>query len=669
MKEKIEALRHEIERLNYRYYVLSDPEVSDYEFDMKLKELEQLEAENPQFFDPNSPTQRVGSDISKAFRQVEHTYPMLSLTNTYSEGEVQDFYDRTRRALNEDFDIVCELKYDGTSISLIYENGALVQAITRGDGVRGDDVTANVRTVKSIPLRLHGADYPKKFEIRGEILMPWAVFDALNREREANEEALFANPRNAASGTLKLLNPQIVAARNLDSYLYYLLGENLPCDGHFENLEHARSWGFKISGAMRKCSSVQEIFDFIRYWDKERKNLPVATDGIVLKVNSARQQLNLGWTAKSPRWAIAFKFKAEQAETRLLSVDFQVGRTGTVTPVANLEPTLLSGTTVKRASLHNADIIESLDIHIGDICYVEKGGEIIPKITGVNREARFFAGEKVKFVEFCPACGARLQHNEGEAARYCPNHYGCEPQIKGRIEHFVGRKAMYINIGEETVNQFYNAGLIRNAADLYTMKAPDILRLERWARRSVDNFLESVRQSVAVPYERVLFALGIPEVGETTAKRLANAFHNIDELMNASVEQLVAVDDIGESTARSIIDFFAEPKNRELVENLRRHGLQFALDEAALANRTDTLGGKTFVISGTFSLHSRDDYKTMIERNGGKNVGSVSSKTDYILAGENMGPAKLEKARQLGIKIISENEFLALLQNDNTDLA
>ncbi|MDR1762403.1 MAG: NAD-dependent DNA ligase LigA [Dysgonamonadaceae bacterium] len=661
IKEKIEALRKEIERMNYRYYVLSEPEVSDYDFDMKLKELERLEKEHPEFFDPNSPTQRVGSDVSKSFEQVEHAYPMLSLANTYSEGEVQDFYNRTKRALNEDFEIDCELKYDGVSISLIYENGALTQAITRGDGVRGDNVTANVRTIKSIPLRLHGNDWPQKFEIRGEILMPWRVFDELNREREENEEPLFANPRNAASGTLKQQNPTVVAARKLDSYLYYLLGETLPTDGHFENLEKARTWGFKISDAMKKCRSLDEIFDFINYWDKERKNLPVATDGIVLKVNSLRQQLNLGWTAKSPRWAIAYKFKAEQAESRLLSVDFQVGRTGTVTPVANLEPVQLSGTVVKRASLHNADIIEALDVHIGDSCYVEKGGEIIPKITGVNKEARFMIGDKVRFITHCPACGAKLERKEGEAAWFCPNHFGCEPQIKGRIEHFAGRKAMYVNIGEETVNQFFNAGLIKNAADLYTLQPAQILKLDRWAQKSVDNYLESIEESKNVPYERVIFALGIPEVGETGAKRLANAFHNIDALMGATYEQLIAVDDVGGVIAQSVIDFFNVESNRVLVERLRTYGLKFALDEETLAERTDKLAGRTFVISGVFALHSRDEYKAMIEKNGGKNAGSVSSKTDFILAGENMGPAKLEKAQQLGIKIISEDDFLKMI--------
>ena len=661
IKEKIEALRKQIERLNYNYYVLSQPEVSDFEFDRLLKDLEQLEAGHPEYFDPNSPTQRVGSDINKNFVQVEHIYPMLSLSNTYSEGEVRDFYNRTLKSLNEPFEIVCELKYDGTSISLTYENGILVRAVTRGDGVRGDDVTANVRTIKSIPLKLHGTDYPALFEIRGEILMPWLVFDDLNRERAESEEPLFANPRNAASGTLKLQNPAVVASRRLDSYLYYLLGDNLPCDGHYENLKKAGYWGFKISDAVRKCQTVEEIFEFIKYWDTERRNLPVATDGIVLKVNSARQQLNLGWTSKSPRWAIAYKFQAESAETRLNSIDFQVGRTGNVTPVANLEPVLLSGTIVKRASLHNADIIENLDIHIGDFCYVEKGGEIIPKITGVNKAARFVLGDKVRFIKNCPECGTPLVREEGEAAHYCPNHFGCPPQIKGLIEHFVSRKAMYINIGSETVNQFYNAGLIKNAADLYELKTNDILKLDRWAEKSAKNFIESVQESLMVPYDRALYALGIRYVGETVAKRLAQAFHSIDVLINATYEQLIETDEIGEVIARSVINYFSIESNRLLVERLKSYGIQFALREDELAEKTDKLQEQTFVISGTFSLHSRDEYKVLIEKNGGKNTGSVSAKTDYILAGENMGPAKLEKALKMGIKIISEVEFLKMI--------
>jgi len=662
IKDGIEALRKEIERLNYSYYVLSKPEISDFEFDRLLKELEQLEADHPEYFDPNSPTQRVGSDINKNFIQVEHIYPMLSLSNTYSQEEVQDFYNRTLKSLNEPFEIVCELKYDGTSISLTYENGILIRAVTRGDGVRGDDVTANARTIKSIPLKLQGTDYPASFEIRGEVLMPWLVFEDLNRERAESEEPLFANPRNAAAGTLKLQNPAIVASRRLDSYLYYLLSDNLPSDGHYENLKKAQTWGFKISDAIKKCQNLEEVFEFIAYWDNERRNLPVATDGIVLKVNSARQQLNLGWTAKSPRWAIAYKFQAETTETRLNSVDFQVGRTGVITPVANLEPVLLSGTIVKRASLHNADVIENFDIHIGDLCYVEKGGEIIPKITGVNKEARFMIGDKVRFIKNCPECGTPLIREEGEAAHYCPNHFGCSPQIKGMIEHFVNRKAMYINIGSETINQFFNAGLIKNAADLYGIKVEDILKLDRWAEKSAANFIESVRESVSVPFDRALYALGIRYVGETVAKRLAQAFHSIDNIMSATYEQLITVGEIGDVIARSVLDYFSIELNRRLVERLKSYGIQFTLNEDELAEKTDKLDGQTFVISGTFSLHSRDEYKHLIEKNGGKNTGSISAKTDYVLAGENMGPAKLEKSMKMRIKIISEIEFLKMIE-------
>jgi DNA ligase (NAD+) len=661
IKQKIKELREEIENCNYQYYVLSQPVISDFEFDKKLKELEKLESEYPEYYDSYSPTQRVGSDINKNFVQVEHVYPMLSLSNTYSEEEITDFYNRTRKSLNEDFEIICELKYDGTSISLTYENGVLIRAITRGDGIRGDDVTLNVRTINSIPLKVHGKDYPSLFEIRGEILMPWSVFNQLNDERAEQGEALFANPRNAAAGTLKLQNPVVVASRKLDSYLYYLLGENLPHDGHYENLETARTWGFKISDAIKKCKTLEEVFSFIKYWDTERKNLPVATDGIVIKINSVRQQLNLGWTAKSPRWSIAYKFQAESAETRLISVDFQVGRTGSVTPVANLEPVLLSGTAVKRASLHNEDIIHSFDLHIGDSCYVEKGGEIIPKITGVNKEARFMIGCKVTFIKNCPVCGTLLVREPAEAAYYCPNHTHCEPQIKGMLEHFVSRKAMYINAGTETIEQFYKAGLIKNAADLYEIKAEDILNLERWGEKSTSNFLESLKESLRVPYKRVLYALGIRYVGETVAKRLAKAFHTIDDLMNASFEQLIAVEEIGERIAKSVLEYFADETNRKLIERLKLYGLQFALDDEILAGRTDVLQGQSFIISGTFSIHSRDEYKELIEKNGGKNTGSISAKTDFVLAGENMGPAKLEKAQKLGIKIISEEEFLAML--------
>ena len=663
VKEQIEALRKELEQHNYNYYVLSAPVISDQEFDAKMKSLQELEAAHPEFYDANSPTQRVGSDLTKDFVQVTHRYPMLSLGNTYSEEDVRDFYERVARSLNEPFEIVAELKYDGTSISLTYEKGELTRAVTRGDGTKGDDVTANVRTIRSIPLRLHGSDYPDVVEIRGEILLPWAEFDRLNKEREEQEEPLFANPRNAASGTLKQQNPAIVAARKLDAYLYYVLGEDLPSDTHYGNLEAARRWGLKISDAIQVCHSLEDIYAYIHKWDAGRHNLPVATDGIVLKVNSLSQQRYLGFTAKNPRWAIAYKFQAERAETRLNSVSFQVGRTGAVTPVANLEPVLLAGTIVKRASLHNADIIAGLDLHIGDEVYVEKGGEIIPKIVGVNKEARtFLLGDKVRFITHCPECGTPLVRTEGEAAYYCPNDSGCPPQIKGKIEHFVTRKAMNINMGPETVEDLYEAGLIKNAADLYELKINDLLHLERWAEKSARNLLESLRQSKQVPFERVLYALGIRYAGETVAKRLAQAFHSMDKLEKASWEELIAVDEIGERIARSVMDYFADERNRELVERLKNYGLQMEISEEALANRSERLKGLTIVISGTFSQHSREEYKSLIEKHGGKNSGSVSGKTDYILAGENMGPAKLEKAAKLGVKIIHEDEFLKLIE-------
>lgn len=663
VKEQIEALRKELEQHNYKYYVLSAPVISDQEFDAKMRTLQELEAAHPEYYDVNSPTQRVGSDLTKDFVQVTHRYPMLSLGNTYSEEEVRDFYERIARSLNEPFEIVTELKYDGTSISLTYERGELVRAVTRGDGTKGDDVTANVRTIRSIPLRLQGSDYPDRVEIRGEILLPWAEFDRLNREREEQEEPLFANPRNAASGTLKQQNPAIVAARKLDAYLYYVMGEELPSDTHYGNLEAARRWGLKVSDAIQVCHSLQDIYDYIHQWDEGRHNLPVATDGIVLKVNSLSQQRYLGFTAKNPRWAIAYKFQAERAETRLNSVSFQVGRTGAVTPVANLEPVLLAGTTVKRASLHNADIIAALDLHIGDEVYVEKGGEIIPKIVGVNKEARtFLLGDKVRFIARCPECGTSLVRAEGEAAYYCPNESGCPPQIKGRIEHFVTRKAMNINIGPETVEDLYEAGLVRNAADLYDLKINDLLHLERWAEKSARNLLDSLRQSKQVPFERVLYALGIRYVGETVAKRLAQAFLSLEKLEKASWDELVAVDEIGERIAQSVVAYFADERNRELVERLKNCGLQMEVPQEALANRSDRLKGLTIVISGTFSRHSREEYKALIEKHGGKNSGSVSGKTDYILAGENMGPAKLEKAAKLGVKIIHEEDFLKLIE-------
>lgn len=663
IKEEIEALRAELNQHNYNYYVLSAPTISDREFDEKMKHLQDLEMAYPQYADPDSPTQRVGSDLSKEFQQVVHKYPMLSLGNTYSESDVRDFYERVARSLNEPFEIVAELKFDGTSISVTYEHGRLARAVTRGDGTKGDDVTANVKTIRSVPLRLLGDNYPDELEVRGEILLPWAEFDRLNAEREEQEEPLFANPRNAASGTIKQQNPAVVAARKLDAYFYYVLGENLPSDTHWGNLEQARRWGFKISKAMKLCHSMDEIIDFINYWDTERKNLPVATDGIVLKVNSLTQQRNLGFTAKNPRWAIAYKFQAEQAETRLNSVSFQVGRTGAITPVANLEPVLLAGTVVKRASLHNADIIKGLDLHIGDQVYVEKGGEIIPKIVGVNKEARsFMIGDEVRFVKRCPVCGTQLVRIEGEAAYYCPNDMGCPPQIKGRIEHFVTRRAMNINMGPETVEDLYEAGLVTNVADLYELKMADMMHLERWAEKSARNLMESLRNSKNVSFERVLYALGIRYVGETVARRLAKAFRSMERLEKATAEELLAVDDIGERIAESVIDYFSNERNREVVDRLKSHGLQMELPEEDTNGGNDKLKGLTIVISGTFAKHSRDEYKVMIERNGGKNSGSVSGKTDFILAGDNMGPAKLEKAAKLGVKIINEEEFLKMIE-------
>ncbi len=663
-KEQIEALRAELHQHNYNYYVLNAPVISDKEFDDKLRLLQDLEQRHPELYDANSPTMRVGSDLSKDFKQVTHKYPMLSLGNTYSESEVSDFYNRVKEWLNgEDFEICCELKFDGTSISLTYEDGKLVQAVTRGDGEKGDDVTANVKTIRSIPLVLHG-NFPKSFEIRGEILMPWEVFEQLNREREAREEPLFANPRNAASGTLKLQNSSIVASRKLDAYLYYLLGEELPADGHYENLQCAASWGFKVSEHMRKAHSLQEVFDFINYWDTERKNLPVATDGIVLKVNSLRQQRNLGYTAKSPRWAIAYKFQAERSLTRLNKVTYQVGRTGVITPVANLDPVQLAGTVVKRASLHNADIIEGLDLHIGDMVYVEKGGEIIPKITGVDTDARgFMLGEKVRFINRCPECQTPLVRYEGEAAHYCPNETACPPQIKGKIEHFISRKAMNIDgLGPETVDLFYQQGLIHNVADLYTLRANDIAGLERMGTKTAVKIIHSIADSKEVPYERVLFALGIRFVGETAAKKLARAIPSIDELASADVEKLKNIDEIGEKIAQSIVGYFQNEANRQLVERLKTIGLQFALKEDDQASpRSNKLEGLSIVISGVFSKHSREEYKEIIERHGGKNVSSISSKTSFILAGENMGPSKKEKAQQLGIKLMNEDDFLTLI--------
>ena len=661
--ERIYQLREELHRHNHNYYVLNAPEIDDQTFDFLMRELQDLEAKHPECADENSPTMRVGSDLNKNFVQVVHKYPMLSLANTYSEAEVTEFYDRVKKSLNEDFEICCEMKFDGTSISLTYEDGKLVRAVTRGDGTQGDDVTDNVKTIRTIPLVLHGEGYPQEFEIRGEILMPWVVFEQLNKEREEREEPLFANPRNAASGTLKLQNSSVVASRKLDAYLYYLLGENLPGDGHYENMQAASAWGFKVSDIMRKCATLEEVLEFIRYWDVERKNLPVATDGVVLKVNSFRQQRNLGYTAKSPRWAIAYKFQAERACTRLNMVTYQVGRTGAITPVANLDPVQLAGTVVKRASLHNADIIEGLDLHIGDMVYVEKGGEIIPKIVGVDMDARFMVGDKIRFIDKCPECGSPLTRYEGEAAHYCTNDTACPPQIKGKIEHFVSRKAMNIDgLGSETIDQFYQEGLIHTIADLYSLKAPDIARLERMGKKSALNIMEGIRASKDVPFERVLFALGIRFVGETTAKTLAKAFRSIDKLASASLDDLMQVDEIGARIAESIIRYFADEKNREQIERLREAGIQLEMEELDLSEYTDKLAGKSIVISGVFTHHSRDEYKEIIEKNGGKNVGSISKKTSFILAGDNMGPAKLEKANKLGVPILNEEDFLKLIE-------
>ena len=661
-KELIDKLRAQLHEHNYKYYILSEPDISDFEFDSLMKQLSELEEKYPEFDDPNSPTKRVGSDINTSFRQVAHRYPMLSLQNTYSHEEVSEFYNRVKRALNDDFEIVCELKFDGTSISLVYENGQLTQAITRGDGRQGDDVTDNVRTISSIPLLLRGNNIPAYIEARGEILLPWEVFDDINIQREKKGEAPFANPRNAASGTLKLLDSKVVASRRLDSYVYYIMGEELPSDSHFNNLTIANSWGLKVSKASRKCSTLKEVFEFLAHWDVERVNLPVATDGIVLKVNSLQQQRNLGFTSKFPRWAIAYKFSAEQAISTLESVSYQVGRTGAVTPVANLVPVLLSGTTVRRASLYNEDAIMALDLHIGDKVYVEKGGEIIPKITAVDKDARKEDGEKVYFATHCPNCDTPLKRDEGEAAHYCPNITGCPPQIKGRIEHFVARRAMDITIGPETISLLFDEGLIDDVADLYELAFDDIINLERWGETSTNNLLASIQKSKSVSYERVLFALGIRFVGETVASKLAHAFPTIEKLKSATFEELISVDEIGERIAQSVVDFFNNEAYLDIVNRLQSYGLQFSLSNEKLSLRTSKLEGKTIVISGVFSMHSRDEYKEMIVQHGGKNTGSISRNTDYLLAGARMGPAKLEQAKNLGVEIIDEQTFLNLIK-------
>ena len=680
-KERIIQLRRELHEHNYRYYVLNQPTISDQDFDFLMHELQDLEARHPEMADPNSPTQRVGSDLNQEFRQVEHRYPMLSLANTYSESDVAEWFASVSRGLGgEPFEVCCELKYDGLSISLTYEEGRLVRAVTRGDGVRGDDVTVNVKTIRSVPLVLpaweeqqrRGLDLfaetppiPRIFEIRGEVLMPWKVFERLNAEREVAGEPLFANPRNAASGTLKSQKSDLVASRQLDAYLYYLLGESLPADGHYENLDAARHWGFKVSEGMSKVRTLDEVLAFINHWDTERRNLPVATDGIVLKVNSLRQQRALGFTAKSPRWAIAYKYKAERVTTRLLEVTYQVGRTGAVTPVANMEPVRLAGTTVRRATLNNEDFIRSFDLHLGDDVFVEKGGEIIPKIVGVDVSKRQPDAQPVRFAQTCPECGTPLVRYEGEAAHYCPNDAGCPPQIKGRIEHFIARKAMNIDsLGPETVDDYYQRGLIHNIADLYLIRVEDI-NADGSRQRSAEKIVNGIAASCQVPFERVVFALGIRFVGETSAKLLARHFKNIDALAAATADDLMQVEGVGEVIAASVVGYFQNPVNQEIIARLKTYGLQMSLSEEQMQAASDTLSGKSIVISGVFVHHSRDEYKVLIEQHGGKNVGSISGKTSFILAGDNMGPSKLQKAEKLGIPIVNEDDFLAMLQEND----
>ena len=673
IEAKIKQLRDELNRHNYNYYVLNQPTIGDMEFDFKMHELEDLEKAHPEFADPLSPTQRVGSDISQGFKQVLHERPMQSLGNSYSIEEVQDFLRRAKDGLGgEPVQIVGEMKYDGTSISCTYEHGCLVRAVTRGDGVRGDDVTANVITIKSVPLQLQPGDWPDKFEVRGEILLPWASFERLNKEREFNEEPLFANPRNAAAGTLKMQNSAEVARRGLDAYFYFLLGDQLEASSpglfsendfstHTGRMEALKKWGFKVA-EHSVLDSIDAVKDFIDQWDVQRKNLPVATDGLVFKLNSIRQWLNLGSTAKSPRWAIAYKFAPERECSPLQFISFEVGRTGVITPVANLEPVLLSGTIVKRASLHNEDIIRQLDIHQGDYLYVEKGGEIIPKIVGVDLKRRKADSRPIEFVRTCPVCGTPLTRIEGEAAWVCPNKYGCKPQITGRIEHFVARHAMNIDgIGEEVAVQLFDSGMVKNVADLYSLTGNRLLCLEHFQQKAASRILNGIRKSLEVPFERVLFAIGIPFVGETTAKVLARNVHTIDRLMQMTALELSSIPEIGPKIADSIVDFFANPDNVTIIERLREAGVQLCLSEEELANRTNLLEGKKIVISGVFARHSREEYKAMIEQNGGKNVSSISAATSYVLAGDNMGPAKLEKARKLSIPIINEEEFLAML--------
>ena len=663
VEQEINALRNELHRHNHLYYVLNAPEISDLQFDQLMERLILLEKQNPDFYDANSPSQRVGSDINTEFEQLKHTYPMLSLGNTYSEAEITDFYNRVAKLINEPFELVCELKFDGTAIGIVYENGVFQRAVTRGDGVVGDDVTRNVKTIKSIPLILSG-DYPPTLEMRGEIFMPRAGFDQINQLRIAQGEAPFANPRNAAAGSLKLQNSSLVAKRPLDCYLYYLLAEELPTNFHHQNLLKAKEWGFQVSPHHRLCQSLPEVFEYINYWASEREHLPYDIDGIVLKVNSLDQQKRLGFTAKTPRWAISYKFKAEQVSTRLLSIDYQVGRTGAVTPVANLEPVQLAGTVVRRASLHNADIIESLNLHENDLVFVEKGGEIIPKIVGVHFEARNPESAKIEFVQVCPECHTALIREEGEAAHYCPNSNHCPPQVKGRLEHFISRKAMNIEgIGSETIDLLYQNNLLVTVADFYRLNFDDLVGLERMGEKSASNIIEGIHQSKNITFDRVLFALGIRYVGETVAKKLASALRNIDAIKTASLEQLLEIDEIGGKIAESILAYFSNGENLQILESLRSAGIQMALAERE--NVSIKLSGKTFVISGTFQSFSRDQIKELIESHGGKISSAISSKTDYLVAGDNMGPAKLQKAEKLNINIISEDVLLTIIELDN----
>lgn len=665
-KEKIQQLTQEINQHNYNYYVLSSPTVSDYDFDMLLESLIKLEQAFPEFADENSPSKRVGGEVTKAFETVKHKYPMLSLGNSYSKEEIADFETRIKKLVEDEIEYVCELKYDGVAIGITYVDGKLTRALTRGDGTQGDDITTNVKTIKSIPLQLMGNDYPAAFEIRGEIFLPKNVFEELNKEREEIGEQLYANARNTASGTIKMQDSAVVAQRKLDSYLYFVLGENLPFKTHYESIETAGKWGFKVPSVkdnfIKKCKNIDEIFDFINYWDKKRNALNFDIDGVVIKVNNYRQQEEMGFTAKSPKWAIAYKFKAEQVKTKLLEITYQVGRTGAITPVANLQPVLLAGTTVKRASLHNADQIDKLDIRVGDWVFVEKGGEIIPKIVGVEMIQRDIFSQPTQYITHCPECNTKLERTEGDAKHFCPNEWGCPPQIKGKMQHFISRKAMNIDgLGEETIEQLYNEGLAKNIVDLYRLTKEQLLPLERMAEKSVNNLLKGLEDSKKVPFERVLFAIGIRYVGETVAKKLARHFKHIDAIATATFEELIAADEIGDKIAESILHFFSVEENKQLIAELKNYGLQFSLSEQQLENTSDKLAGLTFVVSGVFSLFSRDELKNLIEQNGGKVSGSISKKTNYVVAGENMGPSKLEKATELGVAIIDEQQFSGMI--------